>query len=69
MPRSIPPNSRQLKVSSSRYEAHTRQRPRPPLVPYIRLRGYWLDKAGFAVGKRVNIQVTDSRITLVPDNT
>lgn len=66
MPRSVSPNSRQIKISSSRYEAHMKHWPRAPLVPYIRLRGYWLDKAGFGVGKRVNIQVTDRCITLVP---
>lgn len=67
MPGSTPPSSRQLKISSSRYEAHMRHWPQPPLVPYIRLRGYWLDKAGFGgVGKRVNIQVSDRCITLVP---
>jgi hypothetical protein len=38
----------------------------PPPVPYIRLRGYWLDKAGFGVGKRVNIQVSDRCIIIVP---
>ncbi|WP_414717599.1 SymE family type I addiction module toxin [Steroidobacter sp.] len=37
--------------------------------PFHRLRGYWLDKAGFGVGKRVNIQVTDRCITIVPADT
>lgn len=60
MPRSTPPSSRQLKVSPSHYEVHSRHWPPPPPVPFIRLRGYWLDKAGFGVGKRVNIQVTEA---------
>jgi len=67
MPRAFSlPASRQLKVSPSYYEVHSRQWPLPPPVPFIRLRGYWLDKAGFSVGERVNIQVTDRCITIVP---
>ncbi|WP_161815930.1 SymE family type I addiction module toxin [Steroidobacter agaridevorans] len=65
MPRSTPPSSRQLKVSPSRYDVHSRHWPPPP-VPFIRLRGYWLEKAGFGVDQRVNIQVSDGCITLVP---
>lgn len=70
MPRTFsPPASRQLKVSPSRYDVHMRHWPLPPPVPFIRLRGYWLDKAGFGVGQRVNIQVTDRCITITTTDT
>jgi toxic protein SymE len=64
MQRSIsPPSTRELKVTSSHY---TSQRwPRPPAVPFIRLKGYWLEKAGFSVGKLVKVEVADNCIKIV----
>lgn len=40
--------------------------PRPPEVPYLRLRGYWLQQAGFPAGQRVKVQVADGCITIIP---
>lgn len=33
-------------------------------IPWIRLRGVWLEKAGFNVGKSLKIQVLRKRIVL-----
>jgi toxic protein SymE len=33
-------------------------------VPMIRLRGKWLERAGFDEGSRVDITVTDGKLTL-----
>lgn len=46
---------------------HKRSHHRPsPVVPYLRLRGYWLKKAGFTVGQRVHVAVLDGCITITP---
>lgn len=58
---------RLLSITGSRYDYQLRgERPRPPEVPYLRLRGYWLQKAGFSVGQRVKVQVGDGCITIIP---
>lgn len=62
-----PPKPRQLTIGSDHYEYQLNDRsPRPPAVPVIRLRGYWLQQAGFSAGQRVSIQIADQRIIIVP---
>jgi len=34
------------------------------VIPYVRLRGRWLDKLGFEVGSRLKIDAEHGRITL-----
>lgn len=58
---------RLLSVSGSCYDYQLNGRwPRPPEVPFLRLRGYWLQQAGFSVGQRVQVHIADQRITIVP---
>jgi hypothetical protein len=58
---------RLLSITGSCYDYQLHGRwPRPPEVPYLRLRGYWLQKAGFSVGQRVRVHIADQRITIVP---
>ena len=60
-------NSRTLTITGSCYDYQLDGRwPRPPEVPYLRLRGYWLRHAGFSAGQRVKVHVADGRITIVP---
>ena len=33
-------------------------------VPYLRLRGRWLHDAGFVIGRRVRIEVSERRLTI-----
>jgi hypothetical protein len=49
-------NSRRLKVS---YQSAPSQEPYRvlPRKPFLRLQGRWLDRAGFAVGANVQVQV------------
>src|SRR6185437_17030334 len=33
-----------------------------PNVPYLRMQGWWLDRAGFGVGTPVRVQVSEGRL-------
>jgi hypothetical protein len=56
-----------LSITGSCYEYQLHGRwPRPSEVPYLRLRGYWLQQAGFSAGQRVEVYVDDRCITIVP---
>ena len=33
-------------------------------VPYLRLRGRWLERAGFVIGRHVKIEVGEGRLTI-----
>jgi hypothetical protein len=33
-------------------------------VPYMRLRGYWLQDAGFVIGRHVRIEVSEGRLMI-----
>jgi hypothetical protein len=33
-------------------------------VPYLRLKGLWLEKSGFTKGSKVNIDVTEGKIVV-----
>jgi hypothetical protein len=60
-------NHRTLTITGSCYEYQLDGRwPRPPEVPYLRLRGYWLQEAGFSVRQRVQVHIADQCITIVP---
>ena len=52
------PMSRRLKVTASGAGY-----PRVD-VPYMRLRGRWLERAGFVVGRHVKIEVGEARLTI-----
>jgi type I toxin-antitoxin system toxin SymE len=36
----------------------------PPPKPIVRLRGRWLDRAGFAIGAKIQVAVTPGRLVL-----
>ena len=63
---SVPNRPRLLSVTGSCYDYQLERWPRPPEVPLLRLRGYWLLQAGFEVGQRVRVHVTEQCITIVP---
>ncbi len=61
------PKPRLLSISSDYYEYQLDGRwPRPPAVPLLRLRGYWLQQAGFSAGQQVRVHIADQCITIVP---
>jgi hypothetical protein len=39
--------------------------PRPD-VPFLRLSGRWLERAGFAIGRRVKVEVSEGRLLIQP---
>jgi toxic protein SymE len=66
---SVPNRPRLLSVTGSYYDYQLEQGPPPREVPLLRLRGYWLRQAGFEVGQRVLVRVTEQCITIVPAHT
>lgn len=57
---------RRLTVSSSHPESrahHPRQSSSMPM-PFLRLRGRWLDQAGFAIGAPVRVEVSAGRLVV-----
>jgi len=56
-------NSRHLKVSYQSASSQQPYRVLPP-KPFLRLQGRWLDRAGFAVGSDVQVQVEPGRLVL-----
>lgn len=48
------------------YSFYRSSRRPPSSVPYLRLRGYWLKQAGFAVGQKVDVDIIDGRLTITP---
>jgi toxic protein SymE len=38
-----------------------------PVIPWIRLRGYWLEQAGFPLKTRVRVQIEHGRLILTPE--
>ncbi|WP_084688059.1 SymE family type I addiction module toxin [Paraburkholderia oxyphila] len=53
---------------SRRYRRiNARARSEPPLYPWIKLLGRWLELAGFAAGQRVRIEVHHGRLVITHD--
>jgi Toxin SymE, type I toxin-antitoxin system len=40
------------------------QEKRHPRAPYLRLKGRWLDQAGFPIGARVRVEASPGRLTI-----
>jgi len=66
------PYYRKLKVRESLYYHHygdfqprDRYRPIRP-VPWINIKGYWLNLAGFSIGTPLQVNVNKGRIVLTP---
>ena len=52
-----------LKVSYQSAPSQEQYRVLPPM-PFLRLQGCWLDRAGFAIGADVRVQVEPGRLVL-----
>ena len=46
---------------------NARTRTDPPLYPWIKLSGRWLELAGFEAGQRVRIEVHNGRLVITHD--
>lgn len=61
---------RKLKVRAGSYDYQIVKAGQPeayatyPIVPFILLRGYWLEKAGFRIGKGVDVEVRQDQLIL-----
>ena len=57
-------NARRLTVSSSHPESRAGHPHSPPSapMPFLRLRGRWLDQAGFTIGAPVRVEVSAGRL-------
>lgn len=36
------------------------------LVPFIRLRGKWLEESGFYIGQRITVSISENFLTITP---
>ena len=64
------PKPRHLTISYQVYESRCRNGRRgyqPRQVPFLRLSGDWLSAAGFKVGQKARVQVTDQGILILPE--
>ena len=63
-------NIRQLKVRQSYYDYQYRTTngtlsyKTPPPVPWVQIKGYWLNQAGFTIGSELSVHIQDGCITL-----
>ena len=63
------PYQRQLKVRQSYYDYHhadftTYKNPYPQPVPWVNIKGYWLNQAGFPIGTELEVTVKRGQIIL-----
>ena len=68
--KSLSPKPRYLTIGYQVYESRHKDqecRYRPRQVPFLRLSGDWLSAAGFTVGQKARIQVTDQGIVILPE--
>lgn len=64
------PATRLLTISYQYYLSQhkdSEKRYRPRQVPFLRLSGDWLQAAGFSVGKKARVQVTERGLMIVID--
>ncbi|CAD0302873.1 SymE family type I addiction module toxin [Xanthomonas hortorum] len=64
------PELRFLTVGYQVYESKHKdveRRTRPRQVPFLRLSGDWLQAAGFSVGQKAQVQVTERGITIIAE--
>lgn len=64
------PYTRYLKVHPGQHypsfdplRVHRLKQPRPP-VPWVHVKGYWLEEAGFPVGTPLQVEVSEGRLVI-----
>ena len=64
----VHPERRVTIQQSWRYRRiNARTHSEPPLYPWIKLSGRWLELAGFEAGQQVRIEVQQGRLVITPD--
>ena len=64
--------NRTLKVRSGYYDRPNKSLTNhhlPAPVPFVLIKGYWLEKANFDIGKGVNVEVRDGQLILTAERT
>ena len=58
---------RKLKVREGRRDYHLKDKGHKgnPIVPFVLLKGTWLEKAGFAIGSPIRVQVKKGRLIII----
>ena len=56
--------NRKLKVRSGFYDHSTNRHSRPKPVPFVLLKGLWLQAANFEIGKEIQVEVKDNQLIL-----
>jgi hypothetical protein len=57
-----------LKVRDTYYDYQLKMRYRPPSVPIIYLKGYWLNEIGFEIGKHIQVLPGKNHLVLTIDS-
>jgi hypothetical protein len=57
-----------LKVRDTYYDNHLKMRHRPPSVPIIYLKDYWLNEIGFEIGKNLQVLPGINHLVLTIDS-
>nr|WP_092006751.1 SymE family type I addiction module toxin [Paraburkholderia lycopersici] len=52
---------------SQRHQRNWRSRTTPPLYPWMKLAGRWIEHAGFTPGQRVRINVEHGRLIITAE--
>lgn len=55
---------RKMTISYTQQETQYKTEP----IPYIRIKGKWLEKLGFKQGQKINIQASDKKPTITTDD-
>jgi len=62
--------SRKLKVRAGHYDRLSTDRisyKRSPQVPFVLLKGHWLEQANFLIGQNINVEVRDNQLILTTE--
>ncbi|WP_235024451.1 SymE family type I addiction module toxin [Caballeronia arvi] len=62
-------HERYIKIQEAERERPFSLRPNktpPPLYPWIRLAGRWLEQAGFEAGQQVRVEVQHGKLIITP---
>lgn len=60
-------NTRTLKVTATHYDYSLKDHRIPRPVPWIQLKGYWLEQAGFAIGTPLTVKVSKGKLVIVAE--
>lgn len=63
----LPKTERFAIIAADFYPPLDAEYPQHRLVPWLRLRGHWLQQAGFAVNQKIRIEVSKNRLVITAE--